>query len=74
MSVIGDVLKELFSMFVGDARLTVAVLILVALIAFSLHASPAANPILSGFALLGGCLAIIITITTLHAKRVREGK
>jgi hypothetical protein len=72
MSVIGDVLKELFSMFVGDARLTLAVLILVAVVALSLHALPSANPTLSGFALLGGCITIIITITTMHANRVKK--
>lgn len=74
MSVIVDVFKELFSMFVGDARLTVAILALVAVIAVSVKAFPDANPLLSGFALLGGCLIIIITITTLHARRVQRSK
>jgi hypothetical protein len=74
MTVIADVFKELFSMFVGDALLTVAILALVAVIAFITKEVPPANPFLSGFALLGGCLTIIITITALHAKRAKQAK
>lgn len=67
MNVVSDVFKELFSMFMGDARLTLAVLILVAFIAACLKVAPDANPLLTGFALLGGCLTIVIVITSLTA-------
>jgi hypothetical protein len=51
MTVITDVFKELFSMFVGDARLTIAILALVAAVAFSIKDVAAPEPVLSGFPL-----------------------
>jgi hypothetical protein len=74
MTVITDVFKELFSMFVADARLTFAILALVAGVAFSIKEVQIPNPVLSGFALLGGCLVIIVTITALHARSVKQEK
>lgn len=69
MTVIADVFKELFGMFVADFRLTAAVLALVALVAAWLALVPDVDPLLPGLALLAGCLVIIVSITALHARR-----
>ena len=69
MNVIGDVLKELFSMFVADSKLTGAVLALVAFVAAWMKFFPALEPTVPGLVLLLGCVAIIVAITTLHARR-----
>ena len=71
MTVLSDVLKELFSMFVADIRLTVAVLALVGLIALWLKIAPGIDPSIPGFALHFGGIAIIVVITSLHARRMK---
>ena len=71
MTVLSDVLKELFGMFVSDARLSVAVLALVGLVALWLKAAPGIDPQIPGVALLLGCIAINVTITSLHARRMK---
>ncbi|TAZ44274.1 hypothetical protein ELH75_36790 [Rhizobium leguminosarum] len=72
MSVIGDVLKELVSMFVADARLTLAILVLVATVAAMRHVFPAISPLTGGWILLAGCLVITIAVTALHAQQVKS--
>jgi membrane protein implicated in regulation of membrane protease activity len=59
MSILKDVLSELFSMFVADARLTFAVLAVVALAALMISVTglPA---LLGGAFLLVSCLAVLI--------------
>lgn len=69
MSVISDVSKELFGMFVADVRLTVAVLAAVGATAGCLKAFPGIDPAAFGFALLGGCLLIIVLVTASQARR-----
>ena len=67
MEIIKDVLAELFSMFVTDARLTLATLILVAVVAILilvLHV----NPLMGGLVLLLGCIAIVIEATIRETK------
>ncbi len=59
MSILKDVFVELFSMFVGDARLTISILILVGIVA-ALVQSLALPALASGGVLLIGCLAILI--------------
>jgi hypothetical protein len=59
MTIIGDVLKELLGMFLADARLTLAILLLVGAVAGAvavLHA----GPLLAGSALVFGCLLILV--------------
>jgi hypothetical protein len=58
MSIVGAVLKELLGMFLADARLTFAVLLLVAVVA-GLAALPL-QPFIAGIALLLGCIAILV--------------
>lgn len=69
MTIFTDVLKELVSMFMADARLTAAVLILVSAISLWLKLGPGFDTVIPGFALLAGCIVIIIAVTTAHARR-----
>ncbi len=66
MSVIRDVLEELFSMFVGDARLTIGVLIVVALAA---ALAAFVQPWVGGAALLLGCLGLLLDSVLYAARR-----
>lgn len=72
MEIIRDVLAELFSMFVTDARLTIVTLLLVIIVArlvLLLHMAA----LIAGLVLLFGCCAIIVEATSremkLRAKR-----
>jgi hypothetical protein len=58
MSIIADAFKELLSMFLADARLSTAILFLVATIAGLIACGLA--PVLGGGFLLLGCMAILI--------------
>ena len=59
MKIIQEVLAELFSMFWADARMTSAILILVAIAAVVLKFT-SINPLVVGFVILLGCLVIVI--------------
>jgi hypothetical protein len=68
MSIIVDVVKELVSMFLADARLTIATLALVAIVAglvIALHI----EPLVSGGMLLLGSLAILVEAAAREARR-----
>lgn len=68
MTILRDVLKELWSMFVADARLTLALLALVALVGAVAHLSGTATtfaPIL----LVVGVVTILIGAVVLAARR-----
>ena len=67
MEIIKDVLAELFSMFVTDARLTLATLILVAVVAILLLVLHV-NALIGGLLLLLGCFAIVIEATIRETK------
>ena len=67
MSILIDVLKELLSMFLADARLTGAVLVLVGAVALAI--SRGVDPLLAGTGLLAGCMAILAVVTALQARR-----
>jgi hypothetical protein len=67
MSVIGDVFKELFAMFLADRRLTFATLSLVAIVGglvVGLHIEPS----LAGSVLLLGCLGILVGTASREAR------
>ena len=70
MSIIIDVAKELFSMFLADARLTTATLVLVALVALIVVAMRI-EPLVGGALLLAGCLAIVVEAAAREARRRR---
>jgi len=71
MSILGDVFKELYAMFLGDARLTLAILFLVALVG-TLVVGAQIGPLFGGGILLLGCLAILVGTTSLEAKSPRH--
>ena len=59
MTILKDILSELVGMFLGDAHLSVAILIVVALTAGAINLA-GASPLLGGVVLLAGCLAVLI--------------
>ena len=70
MNIIGEVAKELLGMFLADARLTSATLILVAIIA-ALIIWARLDPVLCGGLLFAGCLAILVEAVLREARRDR---
>jgi len=71
MSILADVCKELVAMFIADARLTLATLALVGLIA-ALILGLGTNALVGGALLLIGCLLILIESTLREARRRRQ--
>jgi len=68
MTVLKDVLSELFSMFVADARLTISILAVVAVAALLIDAAHVAA-IAAGALLLVGCLAVLLAAVLREARR-----
>ena len=62
MEVLKDVLAELFSMFVTDARLTLSTLALVLVVA-ALTVGLGLQPLIGGLVLLVGCIGIVVEAT-----------
>ncbi|BCG91985.1 hypothetical protein [Mesorhizobium sp. 131-2-1] len=69
MNIVRLVLKELFGMFVDDGSLALLALILIALIAAAVKLL-GLPPLIGGFLLLAGCLAILLEST----RRAARGK
>ena len=59
ISIVGDVAKELLGMFLADARLTLSILVLVA-IAAGLVDWPSLSPVVGGGLLVVGSLLILV--------------
>ncbi|MAW86260.1 MAG: hypothetical protein CMJ42_07005 [Phyllobacteriaceae bacterium] len=59
MTILRDVFAELFGMFVGDARLTVAVLAVVGVAAALIDIGDL-SPLLGGCVLFVGCLVVLM--------------
>jgi hypothetical protein len=70
MSIVIDVAKELFSMFLADASLTTATLVLVALVGLIVVAMRI-EPLVGGALLVAGCLAIVTEAAAREARRRR---
>lgn len=70
MIILRDVLTELFGMFVGDARLTAAVLVVVAATAALIEVGDL-SPLIGGGVLLVGCLAVLMDAVLRAARRQR---
>lgn len=68
MTILRDVISELFGMFLGDARLSTAILGVVALAAALIDLAHAA-PLLGGAVLLLGCVAIVLESVHRAARR-----
>jgi uncharacterized membrane protein (DUF4010 family) len=67
MSIIGDVFKELFAMFLADVRLTFATLVLVAIVG-ALVDGLEVEPLLAGSVFLLGCLGILVSTASREAR------
>lgn len=70
MTLLKDVLGELIGMFVGDARLSAAVLIVVALSAALIDLA-GVEPLLGGGLLLAGCLLLVVESVRRSARRAK---
>ncbi|MEQ9334563.1 hypothetical protein [Thalassobaculum sp.] len=68
MSLLKDVLAELLGMFLADLRLSIAVLLLVGLVALLVDRA-VVDPLVGGGMLLAGCLTILATVTAAAARR-----
>ena len=71
MTLLREIVSELVSMFLADARLSCAILVLVALVA-GLISGLGMNTDLGGFALLAGCLLILIEAVRREARKARN--
>jgi hypothetical protein len=70
MSIIGDVFKELFKMFVADMRLTLTILIGVALVALLLDTG-LVGATLAGLILTVLCLGVLIEAVMRETRKRR---
>lgn len=68
MSILKDVLAELFGMFMADMRLTAAILAVVALAAVLIDTA-AVTPLVGGAVLLLGTLTILFVAVLLAARQ-----
>jgi hypothetical protein len=68
MSILKDVLSELFKMFVSDARLTAAILAVVAVTA-ALTRGTGLSPLVGGAVLLSGSIAVLVLSVDREARR-----
>jgi hypothetical protein len=73
MNILKDVLLELFGMFVADARLTLAILAIVAIAALLIDAT-SLPALLGGVALLVGCVVILVLSVLQAAARHKSGR
>ena len=67
MSLILEIAKELFGMFMADAKLSCAILVLVGVLAYLLR-SGAIDPTVGGAVLLVGCLVILAAVTAIESR------
>ncbi len=70
MTILRDVLSELFSMFVSDARLTAAILVIVLASAALIDWLPLPH-LVGGAFLLAGCVAVLV-LSVRREARVRR--
>lgn len=68
MTILKEVLAELFSMFVSDARLTLAILLVVGLSALLISVVGVA-PLAVGVFLVLGCVAVLVMAVRREAAR-----
>jgi uncharacterized membrane protein YhaH (DUF805 family) len=71
MNILREVAGELLKMFVGDAWLTIGILIVVS-VTGSLTGSGAAPPLLGGAILFLGCIVVLVASVVVAARRHRE--
>ena len=71
MTLLRDIASELVGMFLADARLTGAILVLVSIVA-GLIRSVGVEPLIGGGALLAGSLLILVEAAYREARRQRR--
>jgi hypothetical protein len=71
LSILAEVFRELVGMFLADARLSLATLALVGIVAV-LSLAVHVAPLFAGAILLVGCFAILIEATVREARRRRR--
>ncbi|MFC3205446.1 hypothetical protein [Aquamicrobium soli] len=71
MNILAEVFRELVGMFLAEARLSLATLALVGLVAV-LSLAVHVAPLLAGAILLVGCFAILVEATVREARRRRR--
>ena len=73
MSLLKEVIAELIGMFFGDARLTVALLLLVA-VAGALIKLTGIEPLIGGIVLILGCPALLIANLRRERRTIASGR
>lgn len=68
MSLLREIAAELLKMFLADARLTGAVLLLVGVVVLLVDVGNR-NPLIGGAVLVAGCLLILVATTAIGARR-----
>ena len=71
MNIMKDVLSELFKMFVSDARLTAAILVVVAVTAV-LTRGTSLSPLVGGGVLLVGCIGVLVVAVRREARHRKK--
>jgi hypothetical protein len=71
MTLLRDICKELVGMFVSDAKLSAAILTVVAVIAVLIDFA-GLNPLIGGGGLVVSCLAILAITTAISARQLNR--
>lgn len=71
MRLLREVAAEIYSMFAGDAVMTIFAVAIVAVAAALRFLTPT-PPIAIGFGLFAGCLALLMIRVFVHARRMRR--
>ena len=74
MTLLRDISSELIGMFLADAKLSGAILTLVAAVAYLVDVSGLVTPLIGGAVLLVGCLSILVGVTAIEARRRHRTK
>ena len=69
MDILGDVLRELFGMFLADLKLSLSILALVGAVATLVEGWGVIPPLAGGAILLVGCLVILVGVAVAGARR-----
>ena len=69
MTLLREIASELVGIFLADAKLSGAILLLVAAVAYLVDVGALLSPLIGGTALLVGCLIILVGVVVLEARR-----
>jgi hypothetical protein len=71
MTLLRQIASEIYSMFAGDAAMSVFIVMIVAAAAGLRFLTPLPSPLI-GIGLMMGCLTLLIARVVAHARRVRR--